>query len=55
MLAKPNKGKAVVIKKEKSKEFIENFNKNVVSKDFLDDCAKTSRKFFKNNGRPINN
>lgn len=41
---KPN---MFVLDKSKAKEFIEEFNKNVVSDEFLKDCKKASSLFRK--------
>ena len=34
-----------VVKKQDSQKFIREFNKNVVSEDFLDSCKKAGRLF----------
>ena len=44
VLAKPS-NRAVMIQAEKSKDFLEQFNKGVVSKDFLETCKKAGDLF----------
>lgn len=46
VLAKPS-NKVVVIEADKSKDFIEQFNKNVVTEDFLKKCKKAGDLFKK--------
>lgn len=41
------RNRMVVIKPEKSKEFLKKFNKNLVSKEFMDSCKKTEKSFEK--------
>ena len=42
-----NISKIVIIKAEDSKEFIKEFNENVVDKKFLESCKKTRELFRK--------
>lgn len=39
----------VIIKGEDAKQFIRDFNKNVVSEDFLESCKKAGRLFGRKN------
>lgn len=39
------RNKMVVIKPEKSKEFLQEFNKNLVSEEFMNSCRKTGKLF----------
>mgnify|MGYP004485024717 FL=1 len=39
------RNKMVVIKPEKSKEFLQEFNKNLVDEEFMDSCRKTEELF----------
>ena len=41
------RNKMVVIKSEKSKEFLREFNRNLVSEEFLDSCRKTKKLFIR--------
>jgi hypothetical protein len=44
------RNKMVVLKPEKSKEFLQEWNKNLVSEEFMDSCRKTEDLF---NGHKI--
>lgn len=46
VLAKPI-NKIAVIKKQDSQEFVREFNKNKVTKEFLESCKKAGRLFGK--------
>lgn len=46
VLAKPI-NKIAVIKKQDSQEFVREFNKNKVTKEFLDSCKKAGKLFGK--------
>ena len=46
VLAKPI-DKMSIVKEKDSKKFIEDFNKNVVSKEFIDSCEKAGNLFGK--------
>lgn len=50
VLARPSRN-AVRINKEHTKEFIESFNRSVISAEHLEECARISR-MFKRNGVP---
>ena len=39
------RNKMVVIKPEKSKEFLQEWNKNLVSEEFMESCRKTRALF----------
>ena len=46
VLAKPI-NRVAVIKRQEAQEFVREFNKNKVTKDFLDSCKKAGRLFGK--------
>jgi len=49
VLARPSRG-SVIINKEHTREFIESFNRSVITDEHLEECAKISR-LFKKDGK----
>lgn len=47
-MANPVDNRIVLIKPENSREFIREFNKNKVSREFLESCKKAGRLFGRN-------
>lgn len=45
MLKSMKRNKMIVVKPEKSKEFLQEWNKNLVSEKFMKSCRKTEKLF----------